>query len=107
MADSMCGIAATWRPRWLGWRKFAGMKISLLWSCLLAAALAAAPACAADEKKAEPAASSQDDTFDQDSVLRDAEEFFGKGAEGLAKVIEKAFKEQGRPNGYIKGEEAS
>src|SRR5260221_3664810 len=83
------------------------MKIPLLWSCLLAAALAAGPASAADEKKAEPAASSQDDSFDQDTVLHDAEEFFGKGAEGLAKVIEKAFKEQGRPNGYIKGEEAS
>ena len=26
--------------------------------------------------------------------------------EGLGKVIEKAFKDHGRPNGYIKGEEA-
>jgi hypothetical protein len=48
-----------------------------------------------------------DGTYDQDTVLKDAEEFFGKGAEGLGKVIEKAFKEQGRPNGYIKGEEAA
>jgi hypothetical protein len=67
------------------------------------AAFAAAPASAADEKKA----SADDSTFDQDSVLHDAEAFFGKGAEGLGKVIEKAFKENGRPNGYIKGEEAS
>jgi hypothetical protein len=88
------------------------MKKSLLLLCLLAAALAAQPLAAAEEKKTddkkpEAAASPQDDTFDQDSVLRDAEQFFGKGAEGLAKVIEKAFKEQGRPNGYIKGEEAA
>jgi len=48
-----------------------------------------------------------DGTYDQDTVLKDAEAFFGKGAEGLGKVIEKAFKEQGRPNGYIKGEEAA
>ncbi|MCZ8075314.1 MAG: EipA family protein, partial [Paucibacter sp.] len=27
--------------------------------------------------------------------------------EGLARVIEKAFKEQGRPNAYVKGEEVS
>jgi len=39
--------------------------------------------------------------------LHDAEAFFGKGAEGLAKVIEKAFKENGRPNGYVMGEEAA
>jgi hypothetical protein len=48
-----------------------------------------------------------DNTYDQDSVLKDAAEFFGKGTEGLAKVIEKAFKDHGRPNAYIKGEEAS
>ena len=61
---------------------------------------------AADEKK-KPSARSEDDTFDRDTVLRDAQEFFGKGAEGLAGVIEKAFKDNGRPNGYIKGQEAA
>ena len=67
------------------------------------AAIGAGPALAADAKK-KPA---DGDTFDQDTVLHDAEAFFGKGAEGLAKVIEKAFKENGRPNGYIKGQEAA
>lgn len=46
-------------------------------------------------------------TFDEDSVLKAATDFFGSSAEGLAKVVEKLFKEQGRPNGYIRGEEAS
>ena len=46
-------------------------------------------------------------TYDEDSILKAATEFFGSTTEGLAKVIEKAFKEQGRPNAYIKGEEAS
>lgn len=46
-------------------------------------------------------------TYDQDSVIKDTTEFFGKSAEGLGKVIEKAFKDYGRPNAYIKGEEAS
>ncbi len=65
-------------------------------AALLATLLAAVPAFAADDK-----------TFDQESVLKDATEFFGSSTEGLAKVIEKAFKDHGRPVGYIKGEEAS
>lgn len=44
-------------------------------------------------------------TYDQDSIIKDASDFFGDTTEGLAKVIEKAFKENGRPNAYIKGEE--
>lgn len=67
------------------------------------AAFGAGPALAADEKK-KPA---DGDTFDEDTVLHDAEAFFGKGAEGLGKVIEKAFRENGRPVGYIKGQEAA
>lgn len=47
------------------------------------------------------------DKFDQDSVLEDAADFFGEGTEGLAEVVEKIFKDQGRPNAVIKGEEAS
>ncbi len=54
-----------------------------------------------------PAAAAADDaTYDEDSVLKAATDFFGQTTEGLAKVIEKAFKEQGRPNAYIKGQEA-
>lgn len=68
-----------------------------------AAAVLAAPAQAAEEKKKSP----EGETYDQDSVLREAEAFFGKSTEGLAKVIEKAFKDYGRPNAYVKGEEAS
>ncbi len=51
-------------------------------------------------------APAENDTYDQDSIIKDAVGWFGKGSEGLAKVVEKAFKEHGRPNGYIKGEEA-
>jgi len=67
-----------------------------------ALALSAGAALAQDKTK-----ESDKNTYDQDTVLKDAQKFFGKGSEGLAKVIEKAFKEHGRPNGYIAGEEAS
>jgi hypothetical protein len=70
---------------------------------LLQACLASLPAFAAEEKKK----SSESDTYDQESVLKEAENFFGKSTEGLAKVVEKAFRDHGRPNAYIKGEEAS
>ena len=53
------------------------------------------------------ARAAEDNTYDQDSILKEAKNFFGDTTEGLAKVIEKAFKEQGRPVGYIKGEELS
>ena len=63
--------------------------------------------CAGTSALAQTGTSNQEDTYDQDSILKDATAFFGSTTEGLAKLIEKAFKEQGRPNGYIKGQEAS
>ena len=53
------------------------------------------------------AADATDDTFDQDTISHDVVDFFGNTTEGLAKVIERAFQQEGRPNGYIKGQEAS
>ncbi len=70
----------------------------------LAGMLAAIPAAAAE---GDTPRDSDKNTYDQDSILKDAADFFGESTEGLAKVIEKAFREQGRPNGYIKGKEAS
>jgi hypothetical protein len=45
-------------------------------------------------------------TYEQGDVLGAAEGVFGKGAAGLAGLIEKIFKDQGRPNAYIAGNEA-
>lgn len=67
---------------------------------------ASSPAQAAQDKDKPKDKENDTDTFDEDSVLKAATDFFGASTEGLAKVIEKAFKEQGRPNAYIKGEEA-
>lgn len=46
-------------------------------------------------------------TFDEKTVLDEVKEFFGEGAEGLADVVKKVFGDQGRPNAFIKGEEAA
>src|SRR5690349_3888354 len=56
-----------------------------------------------------PALAADDDakTYSEDEMLKKASAFFGRAVEGLGDVIERAFKEQGRPNAYITGEEAS
>ncbi len=41
------------------------------------------------------------------SFVSAAEGFFGETTEGLAKLIEKVFEDQGQPNAYIVGEEVS
>lgn len=45
--------------------------------------------------------------YQKDDLIGAAEGVFGKGAEGLAGLIENVLREQGEPNGYIVGREAS
>lgn len=52
-------------------------------------------------------AASTASTYKQDDLIGAAEGVFGKGAAGLAGLIEKILKDQGEPNGYIAGREAS
>ncbi len=67
-------------------------------AAVLAMGSAAAPAATSGSK---------DDTFSHSEVLAAAEKFFGKGAKGLAEVIQKAFDQYGEPNAYIQGEEGA
>jgi len=46
-------------------------------------------------------------TYKRDDLIGAAEGVFGKGAEGLAGILEKILKDQGEPNAYIAGREAS
>lgn len=45
-------------------------------------------------------------TYGEDDLIGAAEGVFGKGAEGVAKMIQGLLKDQGQPNGYIVGREA-
>lgn len=45
-------------------------------------------------------------TYKKDDLIGAAEGVFGKGAKGLAELIEKILKDQGEPTGYITGREA-
>ena len=45
-------------------------------------------------------------TYSQNEVVNTGHRFFGSVSEGLAKAVERVFRSQGRPNGYILGEDA-
>ncbi len=48
-----------------------------------------------------------EDTYSQGEVTGIVADFFGMTTAAVAQVVERVFKDQGRPNAYIKGEEAS
>ncbi len=65
---------------------------------------------AGDAQPAPPApaiAATRPGSYQKDDVLAAAEGVFGKGAQGLAEIVEKILKDQGEPNAYISGREAS
>lgn len=67
----------------------------------------AANASTAPATTAAPNATDSAITYKEDDLIGAAEGVFGKGAEGLAGIIEKVLKDQGEPIGYITGREAS
>lgn len=52
-----------------------------------------------------PVQAADNSSYSKDEILSKAEGFFGSTTKGLAQGIEKVFKDQGRPVGYIAGEE--
>jgi hypothetical protein len=68
---------------------------------------APAPAAPAPARPATATTStSQSDTYHEDDLIGAAEGVFGKGAQGLAGLIEDILAKQGEPNAYIVGREA-
>ena len=72
-----------------------------------ATATAAGPLgpCIAQRHEGQPG--STDATYHEDDLIAGAEGVFGKGAKGLAKMIERILRKQGEPDAYIAGHEAS
>jgi hypothetical protein len=64
------------------------------------------PSAAASQASAQPAvAAAQGETYKEDDLIGAAEGVFGKGAEGVARMIEDILAKQGEPNAYIVGRE--
>lgn len=70
-----------------------------------AAAAQAEGDLAAAESATEPLAQAST-TYGEDDLIGAAQGVFGEGAEGLARIIQKALADQGEPNAYIVGREA-
>ena len=45
-------------------------------------------------------------TFNEETIFTEAQDFFGRGAQGLAEVMNRVMRDRGGPTGYIKGDEA-
>ena len=61
-----------------------------------------APAPRATETPAQISA-----TYEQDEIVTSVAEFFGITAKAASDVVERTFRENGRPTGYIRGQEVS
>jgi hypothetical protein len=48
----------------------------------------------------------RDNTYSSSEIIGAGHRFFGTVTQGLARVVEYAFQKQGRPNGYILGQDA-
>jgi hypothetical protein len=48
-----------------------------------------------------------DDTYSEPEIVRIASDFFGMTSAAVAKAVSRIFRDLGRPNAYITGEEAS
>jgi hypothetical protein len=71
------------------------------------------PSERADVRETTPAAASASArqetqvTYEQQEITSAVSEFFGIGAEAAGEVVARAFRDNGRPVGYIRGEEVS
>lgn len=74
---------------------------------LTAAAVFALCGCGGQSTREEWNQPLASEPFQEDTVVREAEAFFGRGAQGLADVLNRAFRDNGPPDGYVKGEEAA
>ncbi|WP_374763727.1 EipA family protein [Yunchengibacter salinarum] len=74
-------------------RFFAALVTGIALMCL-------APAAPAQDGEDDPA------TYDRETVMDQATDFLGAGAEGVGKAVESLFQRFGRPNAYITGSEA-
>lgn len=54
-----------------------------------------------------PIAADEDKTYSEGEITHAASDFFGKTTEAVGKAVEHIFRDQGRPDAYIEGEEGS
>jgi hypothetical protein len=71
-------------------------------AALLASCASTPQGAASDVPNSQP-----EETYSQDEIVGAAAGFFGMAAAAVGGAVERVFRDNGRPNGYIKGEEGS
>jgi len=61
--------------------------------------------CASQRQRSSFSQPVTDQPFEESAVRSEAEDFFGRGARGLADVLNRVLNDKGPPAGYIKGQE--
>ena len=54
-----------------------------------------------------PACADEDQTYSENEIVQAGADFFGVTTEAMAKAVQRVFRDQGLPDGYIKGDEGS
>lgn len=84
------------------------MKKSIAILSALAIGMITQPVFAQDTSEAKSSVASQEaSTYTQDEITQSAAKFFGKSSEKVAMAVQKIFKDQGEPVGYIQGSEVA
>jgi hypothetical protein len=78
----------------------------LIWGAL-AAGMSPLPAFAQEDRRENDNSGDLDATFSENEITRSAADFFGIATESVAKAVQRVFKDQGRPDAYVKGDEGS
>lgn len=78
----------------------------LAWGAL-AAGMSSLPAFAQDDDREDEKSGDLDETFTENEITRSAADFFGIATESVAKAVQRVFRDQGRPDAYVKGDEGS
>jgi len=81
--------------------------LAVLSGVYLGLVCAAVPALAAPLPNVVQCSQNDSDTYSQDDIVRAVASFFGVTAEAAGTAVERIFKDNGRPNGYIKGSEGA
>lgn len=78
-------------------RKLAATSALLAWAVLAG--------CAAERSRGGWDRPIDGEPFEEATIVREAEGFFGRGAQGIADVLNRVINDKGPPGAYIKGEE--
>jgi len=84
-----------------------GASLALVVGCATTREEAVAAAPGANTSATNTSTSATQATYEQSEIVDAVADFFGITSQAAGQLVERAFRENGRPSGYIRGEEAA